>query len=462
MHASARRRTGCDHLAQDITQRVFAILARKASAAHALPSLSAWLYQTTKFECANAMKSERRRERKLRALARDGNLTDSPDSDSDAAWKAAVPFLDEALDRLSNEERELILQRFFHGLKFREIALKTGKSEAACKVRLKRLLEALARSLSKQGVTLSAVGLASGMTSELASASPAFLTKATASALSKTLSLPQLLIHNLQTMSHLKSASLAIAAIALITAGPFCWQQSQAHALQSQLATQSLRQESISLPDPETDHAEITVTRRYTKLHDVVFHQGALDLEQLIDRLDETMMIHDQSRVILYAMPFMRMHPDRIRNILDELQTLPHESKAKQWLIGLLSMVPTEEPPSRTVERFLESGSDPDLFPTKALETWVTEEPMATLQWFEGRFESGSLVSNSLYDNPPHRLLRRIVNGVPDESATRVQGFFINASVDLQALAREVLLKAHRDPHIFGLEVELPTRAADE
>ena len=70
VYSSAARRVGDRHLAEDVTQAVFVILAKKAKSVRSARSpLSAWLLTTVRYAAANALKIESRRRKHEEAAA---------------------------------------------------------------------------------------------------------------------------------------------------------------------------------------------------------------------------------------------------------------------------------------------------------------------------------------------------------------------------------------------------------
>src|SRR5690349_2180063 len=87
VYYAALRFTRNPHHAEEITQAVFIILARKASGLGRNVVLSGWLYQTARLTSANFVKGEIRRQRREQEAYMQSTLTE-PES---AAWEQIAP-----------------------------------------------------------------------------------------------------------------------------------------------------------------------------------------------------------------------------------------------------------------------------------------------------------------------------------------------------------------------------------
>ena len=100
VYATALRKTGNPHSAEEITQAVFIILARKASRFGSATALPAWLHQTTRLTAGNYLRGELRRVKREQELFMQSQ---SPETDPDR-WRQLEPLLDDALGQLSRQQ----------------------------------------------------------------------------------------------------------------------------------------------------------------------------------------------------------------------------------------------------------------------------------------------------------------------------------------------------------------------
>jgi RNA polymerase sigma factor (sigma-70 family) len=150
VYSTARRFTGNAHHAEEITQAVFVILARKAGAFSARVVLSGWLYQTTRLTAANFMKAEIRRQRREQEAYMQSTLNDAGSSET---WQRIAPLLEDAMGRLGETDRNAVVLRFFENKTAAEAASILNLTEAATHKRTNRALDKLRKIFSKQGVS---------------------------------------------------------------------------------------------------------------------------------------------------------------------------------------------------------------------------------------------------------------------------------------------------------------------
>ena len=157
VHASARRQVGASPLADDVTQAVFLVLARKAGSLGSQVMLSGWLFRTTRFVAARALRAEHRRSHHESLAAMQPLVIDAPSVPDH--WKEVEPQLDAALAALPAADRDALLLRYFEGKPLRAVGQALGIHEEAAKKRVSRAVEKLRTWLAGRGVVVPAVGL---------------------------------------------------------------------------------------------------------------------------------------------------------------------------------------------------------------------------------------------------------------------------------------------------------------
>src|SRR6266581_2661581 len=92
--AALREAHGDIPQAEDITQAVFAVLARKSSSLVRHPALAGWLYTCVRQMTANVRRAEDRRQRREQEVQTMNELLSA--DPSDPIWRQVQPVLDDA------------------------------------------------------------------------------------------------------------------------------------------------------------------------------------------------------------------------------------------------------------------------------------------------------------------------------------------------------------------------------
>ena len=225
--AALRQVNGDSHLAEDVTQTVFADLARKAAVLSQRQSVTGWLYTSTHFAASKAVRTERRRHTHEQEAHAMQVLLSSTASDSD--WEKLRPVLDKVMHELNESDRGAILMRYFEHQQLAHIGERLGLSEDAARKKVERALEKLRRLLSKRGIRTTAA-LASVVSANAVQIAPAGLAAAVVSTslVSVGAGTGTVTLLKLMTMTKLQAAMIGAIIVAGVTT-PWVFQhQSQA------------------------------------------------------------------------------------------------------------------------------------------------------------------------------------------------------------------------------------------
>jgi RNA polymerase sigma factor (sigma-70 family) len=181
VYCAALRRVRDPQVAEDISQVVFIILARKAASLRRETILSTWLYRTTCFATADAVKSQARRRQHEQETAMAPN-TDPEANQTD--WQSIAPVLDDAIGALGAKDRNAIILRFFENKSFRQIGVALDLNEDSARMRVSRAVEKLRSLLVQKKVAVGTGKLADllaahSVTAAAPAALAATITKAT-------------------------------------------------------------------------------------------------------------------------------------------------------------------------------------------------------------------------------------------------------------------------------------------
>ena len=220
VHSVALRHTANAQHAQDITQAVFVILARKAGTLGRRTVLPGWLYHTARLTAANLQRAETSRVRREQEAFMQSQLEESV---NDALWRELSPQLDEAMAGLGTSERDALVLRYFQNKSMAEVGQFLGLAENTAQKRVSRALEKLRTFFTKRGVSSTTAIIAGVISANSVQAAPVALAKSvTAVALAKgataSTSTLTLIKGALKIMAWTKAKTAVVAAAAVILA----------------------------------------------------------------------------------------------------------------------------------------------------------------------------------------------------------------------------------------------------
>jgi RNA polymerase sigma factor (sigma-70 family) len=232
VYSVALRQVGNPHLAEEVSQAVFIILARKAKSLGPETILSGWLCRTARNIAANTLRTEHRRQfREQKSQMQ--SLLNEPDSD---AWKQIAPLLDEALNSLGEKEHDAVVLRFFDGRELKQVGAAMGTTEDAARMQVNRAVEKLRKFFIIRGVTVSEGMIAGAVAANSVQAAPAGLAAAiTTAAFSGTAITTTAVIAASKTIAMTTLQKTIVTATVTVLAGVGIYEARQATISRSQL-----------------------------------------------------------------------------------------------------------------------------------------------------------------------------------------------------------------------------------
>jgi RNA polymerase sigma factor (sigma-70 family) len=255
VYSAALRHTRNAHAAEETTQAVFVILAKKSGRLGAKVILSGWLYETARLTALTYIRSEIRRARREQEAHMQTALNSSSDASSpsgqDTAWPHIAPLLDDALAGLSVADRHAVVLRYFDGKSLGEVGAALGASEDAAKKRVTRAVEKLRGWFTKRGVTLTARVLTAAISANSVQAAPlglaATVTATAAKGAVVSGSTLTLIKGALKIMAWTKAKTAIVVGVGAVLVGTGVYQAQQVAKLREQ--NQALQQQQAPLAE---------------------------------------------------------------------------------------------------------------------------------------------------------------------------------------------------------------------
>ena len=150
VYTTCRRILGDEAQAADAAQETFFELVKKADGITG--SLGSWLHQVATRRAVDLIRQNVSRRRREEIYAADAPCRAS-------SWSEVEPVVDEALEALPEDQRELLMRHFLQGRSTVQMAAAQGVSQPTISRRMAEALEGLRQNLRERGIQVGLVPL---------------------------------------------------------------------------------------------------------------------------------------------------------------------------------------------------------------------------------------------------------------------------------------------------------------
>lgn len=149
----AERILGSESEAEDIVQDVMVGILEAPDVLPSIENLVGWLYTTVRRRCIDLIRSDvRRKGREAVAASMDELFIGVDDPAAVMERDEVSDLVADAVSRLSEPQRFVIMQHSFAGRSFRELSVETGEPIGTLLARKKRAIDVIRRSLQEKGI----------------------------------------------------------------------------------------------------------------------------------------------------------------------------------------------------------------------------------------------------------------------------------------------------------------------